>query len=144
MHAEARRCAAEAASLQADVPDLAALEEAIRFAEDPAARQARMDALLADVGRSINRGEWEAADAFLQAAEAIDPADPRIRIGRSRVDPEIAKGMPPEVCAERIWKAVESDRQEVVVAGKEVVAMYIKRFLPLPWYTAFARRIHIN
>jgi serine/threonine protein kinase len=89
---EARRCAAEAASLQADVPDLAALEEAIRFAEDPAARQARMDALLADVGRSINRGEWEAADAFLQAAEAIDPADPRIRIGRSRVDPEIAKG----------------------------------------------------
>ena len=33
---------------------------------------------------------------------------------------------------------------KVVVAGKEVVAMYIKRFLPLPWYTAFARRIHIN
>ena len=60
------------------------------------------------------------------------------------LDPDIAKGMPPEVCAERIWKAVEQNRQEVTIAGKESIAVLFKRFLPLPWYTAFARRLKVN
>ncbi|ORE86335.1 short-chain dehydrogenase/reductase SDR [Oceanococcus atlanticus] len=60
------------------------------------------------------------------------------------VDPDIGKGMPPEVCAERIWRAVEKNRQEVLVAGKEAIAVYFKRFLPLPLYTAFARRLKVH
>lgn len=61
-----------------------------------------------------------------------------------QLDPDIAKGMDPAVCADRIWRAVERDRQEVMVAGKEAIAVYFKRFLPLPWYTAFARRLKVN
>lgn len=60
------------------------------------------------------------------------------------VDPDIARGMDPAVCADRIWRAVEVDRQEVMIAGKEAIAVYFKRFLPLPWYTAFARRLKVN
>ena len=60
------------------------------------------------------------------------------------VDPDIARGMPPAVCAERIWRAVERNRLEVTIAGKETIAVYLKRFLPLSWYTAFARRLKVH
>jgi dehydrogenase/reductase SDR family member 7B len=60
------------------------------------------------------------------------------------VDPDIGKGMDPAVCAERIWRAVERDRAEVMIAGKERVAVYFKRFLPLSLYTQFARRLKVN
>lgn len=63
-------------------------------------------------------------------------------LGRS--DADIDGGMAPERCAERIWRAVEQDRYEVVIAGKERVAVWIKRFLPLRLYTAFARRLKVN
>lgn len=61
-----------------------------------------------------------------------------------QLDPDIARGMDPDVCAERIWRAVENNRPEVIVAGKEAIAVYFKRFLPLSWYTAFARRLKVN
>ncbi|HEY0974670.1 MAG TPA: SDR family oxidoreductase [Solimonas sp.] len=61
-----------------------------------------------------------------------------------QVDPDIGKGMAPAVCAERIWQAVEANRDEVMVAGKERIAVYFKRFLPLTWYTAFARRLKVH
>jgi hypothetical protein len=48
------------------------------------------------------------------------------------------------VCAEKIWRAVEADRYEVTIAGVERVAVLFKRFLPLRWYTAFARRLRVN
>lgn len=60
------------------------------------------------------------------------------------VDSDIAKGMAPERCAERIWRAVERNELEVTIAGKERVAVYFKRFLPLAWYTAFARRLKVH
>ncbi len=60
------------------------------------------------------------------------------------MDPDIGKGMDPAVCAERIWHAVEQGKQEVMIAGKERIAVYFKRFLPLPAYTAFARRLKVN
>lgn len=60
------------------------------------------------------------------------------------VDPDIAKGMDPEVCADRVWRAVERKRPEVMIAGIEAVAVYIKRFAPLRWYTAFARRLKVH
>lgn len=59
-------------------------------------------------------------------------------------DKEIGAGMDPSVCAERIWHAVERDKEEVMVAGKERIAVYIKRFLPLSMYTAFARRLKVH
>ena len=58
-------------------------------------------------------------------------------------DGDIDGGMDPAVCAEKIWRAVESNRQEVLIAGKERVAVYFKRFLPLSWYTGFARRLKV-
>ena len=60
------------------------------------------------------------------------------------LDPGIAQGMSPETCAERIWCAVERDQYEVMVAGKERIAVYLKRFLPLRAYTAFARRLKVH
>jgi short-subunit dehydrogenase len=61
-----------------------------------------------------------------------------------QVDKDIGKGMDPGVCAERIWRAVEQDELEVVIAGKERIAIWIKRFLPLSFYTAFARRLKVH
>jgi dehydrogenase/reductase SDR family member 7B len=46
-----------------------------------------------------------------------------------KVDPSIAKGVEPAVCAEKIWRAVEKDREEVLV-GKEALVVYLKRFFP--------------
>jgi short-subunit dehydrogenase len=46
-----------------------------------------------------------------------------------KLDPSIAKGMPPDDCAAKIWRAVEKDRDEVLV-GKEKIAVYLKRYLP--------------
>jgi len=60
------------------------------------------------------------------------------------VDSEIAGGMPPAVCAERIWRAVERNRPEAIIAGKEAFAVYFKRFLPLTAYTGFARRLKVH
>ncbi len=59
-------------------------------------------------------------------------------------DHDIDGGMDPMVCAEKIWRAVEADRYEVTIAGIERVAVLVKRFLPLRWYTAFARRLKVN
>ena len=59
-------------------------------------------------------------------------------------DGDIDGGMDPDVCAEKIWRAVEAERMEVLVAGKERVAVYFMRFLPLSWYTAFARRLKVH
>lgn len=46
-----------------------------------------------------------------------------------KMDASIAKGVAPEDCAEKIWRAVEKDRDEVLV-GKEALVVYLKRFLP--------------
>lgn len=61
-----------------------------------------------------------------------------------QMDPDIGRGMDPSRCADQIWRAVEQDRLEVVIAGREAVAVWIKRFLPLSWYTAFARRLKVH
>jgi dehydrogenase/reductase SDR family protein 7B len=46
-----------------------------------------------------------------------------------KMDPSIANGVDPNVCAEKIWRAVEKDRDEVLV-GKEALVVYVKRFFP--------------
>jgi short-subunit dehydrogenase len=61
-----------------------------------------------------------------------------------QVDADIGHGMDPVHCARGIWNAVEHNRYEVVIAGKERIAVWFKRFLPLSWYTAFARRLRVS
>jgi short-subunit dehydrogenase len=39
-------------------------------------------------------------------------------------------GMPPEVLASKVLKAMQSNKQEIYIGGKEVLALYIKRFFP--------------
>lgn len=46
-----------------------------------------------------------------------------------KVDPSIARGVEPAVCAAKIWRAVEKDREEVLV-GREALIVYVKRFFP--------------
>ncbi len=41
----------------------------------------------------------------------------------------IADGVDPLVCAEKIWRGVERDRDEVLI-GKERLVVYLKRFFP--------------
>jgi len=40
------------------------------------------------------------------------------------------KGMPPAVLAKKILNAVRKGKQEVIFGGKEILAVYIKRFFP--------------
>lgn len=56
-----------------------------------------------------------------------------------KVDPGIEKGLAPETCAARIWRAVERDREEVLI-GKEALIVYLKRFFP-GLFSALIRRI---
>ena len=46
-----------------------------------------------------------------------------------KMDQSIAQGVEPSVCAGKIWRAVEKDREEMLV-GKEAAVVYLKRFLP--------------
>ncbi|MEN6453352.1 MAG: SDR family oxidoreductase [Prolixibacteraceae bacterium] len=47
-----------------------------------------------------------------------------------QMDKGQASGMYPSVCAERIVKAVKNDRREILVGGKELVMVFIRRFVP--------------
>jgi short-subunit dehydrogenase len=40
------------------------------------------------------------------------------------------KGMPAEECASQIVRAMEQEKAEVNIGGKEVLMVYIKRFIP--------------
>jgi dehydrogenase/reductase SDR family protein 7B len=44
-------------------------------------------------------------------------------------DPSIQRGIEPAVCARQIWRAVEKDREEVLV-GREALVVYLKRWFP--------------
>ena len=45
------------------------------------------------------------------------------------LDEAIAKGITPQQCAEKVWRAVERNQDEVVI-GKEAYAVLLKRFAP--------------
>jgi short-subunit dehydrogenase len=48
-----------------------------------------------------------------------------------KMDNAQANGIAPEVCAERIVRAVEQNKKEIVIGGlKETAAVYLKRFWP--------------
>jgi dehydrogenase/reductase SDR family protein 7B len=46
------------------------------------------------------------------------------------MDQTIGQGLTAEACAEAIWRGVEKDREELLIAGREGVYVLLKRFLP--------------
>lgn len=51
----------------------------------------------------------------------------------NQMDPNQEAGMSPEACAAHILKAIEQDKAEIYVGGKERLGIYIERFLPSVW-----------
>lgn len=47
-----------------------------------------------------------------------------------KMDKTQARGMPPERLATRILQAIEKGKDEVMIGGKEVLGVYLKRFAP--------------
>lgn len=48
----------------------------------------------------------------------------------NRLDENQARGMAPDKCAALILRAVANNKQEVVIGGKEIIGVYLKRFFP--------------
>lgn len=48
----------------------------------------------------------------------------------NEMDDAQANGMAPEKCARKITRAIKRQKREVYIGGKEVYAVYLKRFLP--------------
>ncbi|PCJ83718.1 MAG: short chain dehydrogenase [Flavobacteriales bacterium] len=48
----------------------------------------------------------------------------------NKMDETQAKGMPVNACAGKIIRAIENEKEEMVVGGKEIAAIYLKRFFP--------------
>jgi short-subunit dehydrogenase len=46
------------------------------------------------------------------------------------MDDAQANGMSAEKCAEKIFSALRKQKEEVYIGGKEILAVYIKRFFP--------------
>jgi dehydrogenase/reductase SDR family member 7B len=47
-----------------------------------------------------------------------------------RMDKGQSIGMDPGVCSEKIVPAIEAERNEVYLGGKEIRGVYLKRFVP--------------
>jgi len=47
-----------------------------------------------------------------------------------KLDTNQANGMPVEECADRILRAIATQKEEVYMGGKEVLGVYLKRFFP--------------
>ena len=52
----------------------------------------------------------------------------------NKMDEWQAKGKPVEWCAKKIVSAIESKKEEAYIGGKEVLLIYIKRFIPFLFY----------
>jgi short-subunit dehydrogenase len=57
-----------------------------------------------------------------------------------RMDDMQSKGMPADKCAIRILDAIARGKEEVMIGGKEVLAVYVKRFLP-SLYSKMIRKV---
>ena len=48
----------------------------------------------------------------------------------NKMDDAQANGMPAEVCARKIIKGIENNKNELLIGGKETLGVYVKRFFP--------------
>ena len=62
---------------------------------------------------------------------------------QGRMDRAQLAGYPAERCAEKIVRAVERDREEVLIGGKERYAVYLKRFVP-GLFSRLIRRVRVT
>lgn len=60
-----------------------------------------------------------------------------------RMDDYQQQGMPPAVCAERIIHAVQRDREQVIIAGREGLGIWLKRWFPA-LYRYVIRRVKVT
>lgn len=60
-----------------------------------------------------------------------------------QLDPTQAQGLEPATLAERILQAIDRQEEEVLIGGKEVLGVYLKRFLP-GIYSRMIRRTKIT
>ena len=58
-----------------------------------------------------------------------------------RMDPGLAGGIPADLCARKYLDAIHRRKREVLIGGKELIMVYIRRFLPVLFYK-IARRIN--
>ncbi len=57
----------------------------------------------------------------------------------NKMDEGQAKGLSPEIFARRVIKAIKRNRKEVATGGKEILMIYIRRFLPWLYYILSSR-----
>lgn len=57
----------------------------------------------------------------------------------NKLDEGQASGMDPDVCASKIVKAIKKERKELLVGGKEIIMVYIRRFLPALYHRLVTR-----
>ena len=60
-----------------------------------------------------------------------------------KMDDAVAAGMPPETCARKIARAIEKEKDEVVIAGREKVGVYLKAFSPA-LYNRLIRKVSVT
>ncbi|MEZ4830025.1 MAG: SDR family oxidoreductase [Bacteroidia bacterium] len=51
-------------------------------------------------------------------------------VAQGIMDPGQENGMPAEVCAQKIMKAILANKPEITIGGREVLMVYFKRYLP--------------
>lgn len=61
----------------------------------------------------------------------------------NEMDAAQANGMSAEACAEQMVRAVEKNKNEVYIGGKETIAVYWKRFFP-NWFSRFIRKAAVR
>jgi len=57
----------------------------------------------------------------------------------NKMDEGQAKGLSPKIFARRVIKAIKRNRKEVATGGKEILMIYIRRFLPWLYYILSSR-----
>ncbi|MEL7589072.1 MAG: SDR family oxidoreductase [Prolixibacteraceae bacterium] len=57
----------------------------------------------------------------------------------NQMDAGQANGMDADVCAAKIVRAIKKDRKELLVGQKEILMVYIRRFLPALYYRIIAK-----
>jgi short-subunit dehydrogenase len=56
------------------------------------------------------------------------------------MDQNQAEGMDPEVCAEKIYHAIRKEKHEAYIGGKEIMGVYLKRFLPKIFFKVASKK----
>ena len=61
----------------------------------------------------------------------------------NQMDEAQKKGMSAEDCARKIISGVEKEKNEILIGGKEIIAVYLKRFFPR-YFTKFIRQANVR